>query len=161
MNSEELREGILIVVGDDEFLAEAKQLLEGRVPVTDSLSEARAQLEAREVDFLFLGPTFATEAGVAQASSLLDVDPEVAVVLIADHDVSNETLRAAIRAGLADVIEAPMTREAVEDVLTQTGERRRAQPVPEPSALPQGKVITVMAAKGGSGKTVTATNIAT
>ena len=161
MSSEEFREGVLIVDGDDEFLAEAKRFFEGRVPVTDSLSEARAQLEAREVDILFLGPTFSTEAGVAQASSMLDVDPEVAVVLVADHDISNETLRAAIRAGLADVIEAPLTREGVEDVLAQTGARRRAQPVPEPVAMPQGKVITVMAAKGGSGKTVTATNIAT
>ncbi len=66
---------------------------------------------------------------------------------------------------MSDVLESPLTIPAVTDALREaerTHSRRAESPKTEkgPAPRPEGKIITVMAAKGGSGKTVVASNVA-
>lgn len=157
-------QGLLIVDEDDEFLAEAKSLFEGRAPVADSLTDVQRQVEEGTVDLVFLGPSFAHENGLKEASMLLDLDPDLAIVLVAGT-ITAPLLKAALRAGLKDVIETPLSAPKVNDTLSQVErhQRRAATAAPTPVPQPQaeeGLVITVMSAKGGSGKTVVATNLA-
>lgn len=158
-------EGIVFVDSDEEVRRQTKEVFEGRVQLLESISEAEAGVTAGEVNVVFIGPSLATSEGVAEASALSELDPDLVVILAAPTDVAGEVLRAAIRSGLSDVVEAPLTIAAVTEALktAETKDRRRAeQPAPEPHSPPaEGRIITVMAAKGGSGKTVFASNVAT
>jgi pilus assembly protein CpaE len=157
--------GIVIVDDDDDFLDEAKRLFDGRVPTVRSIADAQRGVEEGSVDLVMLGPSFAHEAGLQGVGVLLAQDPDLAIVLVAGT-ITAPLLRSAMRAGLKDVIEAPLTIQSITDAVGQIERKARRQrpaaPPPEPFSPPkgQGKVVTVMSAKGGSGKTVTATNLA-
>ena len=158
-------QGIVVVDDDDEFLNEAKRLFEGRVPTLSSMADAQRTVEETEVDVVILGPSHAHEEAIKEAAVLLELDPELGVVLVASSSTAR-MMRAAMRAGFTDVIEAPLTIEKLTEAIGQVDriQRRRVGTTlpPEPFAPEpvQGTVITVMSAKGGSGKTVFATNIA-
>jgi len=165
MNVAELAElGIVVVDDDDAFLDEAKRAFDGSVMTVASVSDVERMVRDGEIDLVIMGPSFAHERGLAAAADLLDIDSGLAAVLVAES-LTAPLLRGALRVGLRDVIEAPLTLEKVEDTLAQLeakSSQRPATPPPEPFA-PQpreGRVITVMSAKGGSGKTVVATNLA-
>lgn len=157
--------GILIIDEDEKFLADADRMFEGGVATAASLADAQRALEDSDVDLVLLGPTFATEGGVKDAGFLVEDDPGMAVVVVAGA-VGSTLLRAALRAGFVDVIEAPLDPSKVADAMghaERLTKRRASSSAPvEPFAAPhrEGRVITVMSAKGGSGKTVTATNLA-
>ena len=157
--------GIVIVDEDDGFLNEAKRLFDGRVPTATSLAEVQRRVEDGEIDLIILGPTHANEASLQAASALFEIDSEVGVLLVAET-ITAPLLKSALRAGLTDVIEAPLAIDNIAEALGQVDRvtrRRPAASIPsEPFAEPQtdGTVITVMSAKGGSGKTVFATNLA-
>ncbi len=157
--------GIVIVDEDDAFLNETKRLFDGRVPTVTSLADIEGRVSDGEVDLVILGPTHANEGSLSAAADLIEVDPELGVVLVAEA-ITATLLRTAMRAGLIDVLEAPLSVESVTEAMSRVdrmGRRRPAAPVPsEPFAVPEkkGTVITVMSAKGGSGKTVFATNLA-
>ena len=157
-------EGILFVDPDEEVRRETKEVFEGRVQLFESIAEAERSVVGGDVDVVFIGPSLATAEGVAEAAARSDLEPDLAVMLAAPADVPGEVLRAAIRSGLSDVVEAPLTSTAVTEALqsVERSQRRRTEPTPEPhSPLSEGRIITVMAAKGGSGKTVFASNVAT
>ena len=157
--------GIVIVDEDDAFLNESKRLFDGRVPTATSLEEAQGRVEDGEIDLVILGPTHANEGSLQAAGALLDIDSEIGILLVAES-LSAPLLKLALRVGLTDVIEAPLTVENVLEAIGQVDRMSRRRPVAtvpsEPFAEPQteGTVITVMSAKGGSGKTVFATNLA-
>ena len=157
--------GILIVDDDDEFLDDAKRVFDGRVPTARTIADAQRAVESGEIGLVLLGPSHAHEAGIKAATLLQELDPDVALVLVAGT-VTAPLLRAALRAGLADVIEAPVSTAKLVEILDGVEsrvERRPSVPSPEPyasSAPREGRIITVMSAKGGSGKTVMATNLA-
>jgi pilus assembly protein CpaE len=156
-------DGIVVVDADDDFLQQSKQVFEGRVATAPSLEGLDELVIAGDVDVILLGPSFADEDGIASAANLLDVDPDLVMVLVASPDVNNTVLRAAIRSGLSDVIEAPLTFAAVTETLRQAERsmRRRSEaPTEAPVPHVEGRIVTVMAAKGGSGKTVVASNVA-
>jgi len=157
--------GIVIVDDDDDFLDEAKRLFDGRVPTVRTMADAQRSVEEGGVDLVILGPSFAHEAGLQGVGLLLELDPDLAIVLVAGT-ITSSLLRSAMRAGLKDVIEAPLTVQSVTDAAGQVERKTRRQRPPAPPSEPyasprgEGKVVTVMSAKGGSGKTVTATNLA-
>lgn len=157
--------GIVVVDDDDQFLNEAKRLFDGRVPTDRTMADVERRVEDSEIDLVILGPSHAHEEAMSQAGELVAADPELGVVLVAEA-VTAPLLKSALRNGLTDVIEAPLTVEKVEEAIGQIDRlqrRRAATALPsEPyAAEPQvGTVVTVMSAKGGSGKTVFATNVA-
>jgi pilus assembly protein CpaE len=113
---------------------------------------------------VLLGPSFANEASIDGVRVLRNEDPALLLIAVAD-EVSAGLLRSAMRAGISEVIEAPLSEEKIEELIKQFAndvlKRRTAPPASAPLApKAEGQVIVVMSAKGGSGKTVTATNTA-
>ncbi|MGH8958156.1 MAG: P-loop NTPase [Acidimicrobiia bacterium] len=155
---------LLVVDEDASFIDEAKQLFEGRLPTARSISEALTAIEGGALRMVLLGPSFANESAIDSVRVLRNEDPSLLLIAVADQ-VTSALLRSAMRAGVSAVIEAPLTEEKVEDAITQFANdvlKRRTAAAP-PALLEEreeGQLIVVMSAKGGSGKTVVATNLA-
>ncbi|MGA7270079.1 MAG: AAA family ATPase [Acidimicrobiia bacterium] len=157
---------LLVVDDDDDFIDEAKRLFDGRLPVARSLDGALEAIEGGQLRMVLLGPSFADEAAISDIRSIHNADPSLVLILVA-ASVTSDLLRSGMRVGLSDVIEAPLDESKIEAAINQFAgdvlERDRrvvAPPEPDAGEPGRGKVITVMSAKGGSGKTVTATNLA-
>lgn len=157
---------LLVVDDDDEFIDEAKRLFDGRLPVARSLESALEAIEGGQLRMVLLGPSFAPEESMSDIRSIHNADPGLVLILVAPT-VTSEVLRHGMRVGLSDVIEAPLDEQKIEAAINQFAgdvlerDRRVAPPAEtETDETGRGKVITVMSAKGGSGKTVTATNLA-
>jgi len=155
---------LLVVDSDHAFIDEAKRLFDGRLPTGHTVADALRAMEGGQLRMVIFGPSFASEDSFERIRELRHEDPALIMIVMAESVTAN-VLRAAMRAGVSDVIEVPLTEEKIEQAISQfssdvsrlragagtgTGEQRREG----------GQVVTVMSAKGGSGKTVTATNLA-
>lgn len=116
---------------------------------------------------LVVGPsTSADPRSVAAVERLVQAHPEVgAIMLVAE--LSTDVLQQALRSGVKDVLAAPVDtvqlHAAVQRVaITLAPVSFPAPPMgtPDPGADTLGRVVTVFSTKGGSGKTVMATNLA-
>jgi len=155
---------LLVVDKDDDFVSSAKELFEGRLPVARSIEEASQTAESGELRMLLLGPSFSNDESLEQIRSLHNQDPALVLMMVAET-VTADLLRGAMRAGVSDVIEAPLDESKIEAAIEQFGHdvlKRRsvAKPAVEPIRTERGAIVTVTSAKGGSGKTVVATNVA-
>lgn len=136
-------------------------------PTVDALAE---RLNGTPV-VTVLGPSCAHGSELAALERLLAARPEVGAILIA-AEMSTTLLQQALRAGVKDVLAIPLdgnqlvqTVQRVADQLShQAAALAPRQPeftgpeVLDPSE--QGQVITVFSTKGGSGKSVIASNVA-
>jgi pilus assembly protein CpaE len=155
---------LLVVDKDDDFVSAAKELFEGRLPVARSIEEASHTAESGDLRMLLLGPSFSNDESLEQIRNLHNQDPALILMMVADT-VTADLLRGAMRAGVSDVIEAPLDESKIEAAIEQFAhdvlKRRSAgKPTTEPERTERGAIVTVTSAKGGSGKTVTATNVA-
>lgn len=155
---------LLVIEEDAEFIDEAKTLFDGRLPTARSVADALRAIEGGQLRMVILGPSYASEGALDAVRTLRHQDPAL-VSLIVANEVTANLLRAAMRVGVSDVIEAPLTEEKIEQAINAFSNEvlalRSAATHPPESAKPEsGKVVTVMSAKGGAGKTVTATNLA-
>ncbi len=112
-------------------------------------------------EVIAIGPGIDT-ARALDVAELIDRDrPEISVVVVADADPA--MWQRALRAGVRDIVAPDATEpelRAVFDRAVGTANRRRANLVEEVTpVLSTGRVITVMAPKGGSGKTALAVNL--
>jgi pilus assembly protein CpaE len=154
---------LLVVDEDASFIDEAKRLFDGRLPTVRSITEAVATTEGGELRMVLIGPSISNEEGIDAVRTLRNEDPSLILIAVADQ-VTSGLLRAAMRAGISEVIEAPLTEEKIEEAIKQFAndvlKRKVAAVVPVATHKDEGQIIVVMSAKGGSGKTVTATNLA-
>ena len=156
-------QSILVVDDDDAFLDEAKRLFEGRLSTGRTIAEAARAAEAGQLHLLILGPSFANEAALRTVEPLLAHETSLPAVLVASA-ITAPILRAAMRTGLKDVVEMPLTEQKVSEALGHFGRElklRGGATLPSQAAeAREGVIVTVISAKGGSGKTVVATNLA-
>lgn len=153
-------QAVLIVDDDDGFVDDAQKLFDSATTFTArNISDAQRRLVDEAIDLVLIGPGFAHETGVAEASLLFDVDPDKPLVLVADV-LSTDVLKAALRAGFRDVIEAPLTVRKVEDALALVDRITRREEAAAEGKRGIGKIVTIMSPKGGAGKTMTTTNVA-
>jgi pilus assembly protein CpaE len=157
---------LLVVDQDDDFVASAKQLFDGSLPVARTLEEAGQTVSSGDVRMLLIGPSYSTDAAMEQIRQLHNQDPSLVLMLVAE-EVTADLLRKGMRAGVSDVLEAPLDEPKIEAAVEQFAHdvlRRQsssaAPVVEEQGRNEQGRIITVTSAKGGSGKTVLATNLA-
>ncbi|MGF1668327.1 MAG: CpaE family protein [Acidimicrobiia bacterium] len=155
---------LLVVDDDDAFIDEAKRLFDGRLPTARSIGDALQAIESGSLRMVILGPSFAREDSLDSVRTLRHGDPALISLIVAESVTAN-LLRAAMRVGVSDVIEAPLTEEKIEQAISQFSSdmlqlRRGGAGGGGSESADRGKVVTVMSAKGGSGKTVTATNLA-
>jgi pilus assembly protein CpaE len=113
---------------------------------------------------LLLGPSFSNDEALEQIRNLHNQDPALILMMVAET-VTADLLRGAMRAGVSDVIEAPLDEAKIEAAIEQFAHdvlkrQSASKPTAEPERTERGAIITVTSAKGGSGKTVTATNVA-
>ena len=156
---------LLVVDQDDDFVSAAKELFDGRLPIARTMVEASQTLESSDVRMVLLGPSFSAESDLEDIRSLHNQDPALVLMLVAE-EVTADLLRGAMRAGVSDVIEAPLDEAKIEAAVEQFAHdilKRKSvvtKPTDDGAPAAKGRVITVFSAKGGSGKTVTATNLA-
>lgn len=151
---------ILIVETDDGFVEGVRDLLEGnKVYTARNITDAQRRLVEEGIDLAIVGPSYAHETGVTESGLLFDVRSDLPVVLVAEV-VTTDVLRAALRTGIKDVIEAPLTLPKMEDALGIVVQHRRRDDIETTRKNKIGKVVTIMSPKGGAGKTMTTTNVA-
>lgn len=154
----ETTRSILVVDADERFVEKARSLLDGhKVHWVRNLSDGQRRLLEEGIELAVIGPSFAHEAGVAESALLLDVQPDLPLVLITDA-LHPAVLRAAIRVGFKDVIDLPLTAAKIDEMLEHIEQVHRREEE-DRSKHRMGKVITIMSPKGGAGKTMTATNV--
>ncbi len=151
---------VLLVDGDSGFVDDAKGLLDGHtVHSARNITDAQRRLVEEGIEVAFLGPTFGLAGAIEDAAHLFELRPSLPVVLVGD-DVGGDVLRTALRLGIKDVIDLPLTKEKLEASLRLISEGQARGDVTRDWRPRIGKVITVMSPKGGAGKTVTASNVA-
>jgi pilus assembly protein CpaE len=149
--------GIVVVDDDEGFLDETKRALDGKVPTVRFLTDVQRRIDDGSTSVVVLGPSFASEPAMESAAILGEDNEDLGIILVA-AEIEPSVLRAAMRAGVRDVIEPPLTEQRLNDAVAPL---RRRRPAVELAMSPrEGKVVTVMSPKGGSGKTVLASNLA-
>jgi pilus assembly protein CpaE len=119
---------------------------------------------------LVLGPSCASGVGLAEFTDVVQGRPEVGTILITEA-LSTDLLQTALRAGVKDVLAAPVDTEQllaavdrVADGLESTAGYGSSAAYGADGELGDrgdlGKVITVFSTKGGAGKSVVAANLA-
>jgi pilus assembly protein CpaE len=139
----------------------AMQLGDFAVPVS-SLESLESRLTGIAL-VAVLGPSCAGADGIAAAEAMIGAHPEVGAVLITT-ELSTDTFRQALRAGIRDVLPAPVDTAQLTDSVRRIADSLVSS---RPSDLgadleggEQGQVVTVFSTKGGAGKSVIAANLA-
>lgn len=115
---------------------------------------------------LLLGPAFATETGFVQIQRLTRHHSNVGVVLMVD-ELSMDTLQHALRSGVRDVTTADADTATIGEIIQRVGDVlvdlavQHAPAVVAPDRTKLGRVIVAFSTKGGVGKSMMATNLAT
>jgi pilus assembly protein CpaE len=140
----------------------AMQLGDFAVPVA-SIEALRERLTGIPL-VAVLGPSCALPDGIIAAEKLIADRPEVGAILIAP-ELSTELFRQALRAGIRDVLPAPVDTSQLAEAVRRVVETLSSSRVPAPQGYTEpvgdlGHVITVFSTKGGAGKSVIAANLA-
>lgn len=127
----------------------------------DSLAAVK-ELAADAPDVVAIGPNVAVDLALEVTRAIEEERPEISVILVAEP--TTDLWERALRAGVRDVLTPDATDEAIRLTfarLTETVARRRHNLAVEVGAeSTNARVITVMAPKGGAGKTALSTNLA-
>ena len=123
---------------------------------------AAKQLTVDGPDIIAIGPNVPVDLALEVAEAIEDGHPEIGVILIVE--TTPDLWERALHSGVRDVLLPDASDEQIRSTFTrvlESAERRRRNLVVE-VGLPDsaGKVITVVAPKGGVGKTALTTNVA-
>ena len=140
----------------------AMQLGDFAVPVA-SIEALRERLTGIPL-VAVLGPSCALPDGIIAAEKLIADRPEVGAILIAP-ELSTDLFRQALRAGIRDVLPAPVDSTQLSEAVRRVVETLSSSRAPAPQGYTEptgelGHVITVFSTKGGAGKSVIAANLA-
>lgn len=159
----------MAVVDTDQAVSDyLAGLFEGPVETATSLGQLESRLPIGPM-VVVLGPSCSGPADLASVERWGKDHPNVATILVTS-ELSTQLLHKALRAGVKDVLSAPidqaMLLETVDRVAVglPTGSVKASAPAPsgDAASLPdgeRGRVISVFSTKGGSGKSVTSTNL--
>ena len=126
MDGAKHRRLVLVIDTDAGFTDAARQLLaDERVVAARSIEQAVETVAGDLVDLALLGPSFGNLSSILSAGLLREADPGVTAVLVADV-VTNRVLLAALRSGLVDVIDTPLTGAKLGGILERVPEPRES-----------------------------------
>lgn len=131
----------------------------GAVPSVDALIE---RLPAGSPAVVIFGPGMADNAGLAQIEDFARRRPDVAAILVTS-ELSTALLQQALRSGVRDVLGSPTEAHVLHESIERVIRTLNVVPTtPHGAGGPgdRGRIITVSSTKGGSGKSVVATNLA-
>lgn len=158
--------GVAVVVIDPDQTARSRlamQLGQGATPFA-SLNDLASRLSGQPV-VMVLGPSFSAPEALGTAEQLLAARREVGAVLTT-QELTTDLLQAALRAGVRDVLQLPVETGQLIDTVRRVASGLQAVAPPAgggpafESDGEMGRLITVFSTKGGSGKSVIATNLA-
>ena len=112
---------------------------------------------------VIFGPGLADAQGLAEVERFTRARPNAGAILVA-AELSTGLLQQALRSGVRDVLGAPTEAVSFHESVERVARTLTMVPTLAPAAgeVPtHGRVITVSSTKGGSGKSVVATNLAT
>ena len=123
-----------------------------------------------EIVVLVLGPSCIVDGSLPEIEQVLREHSEIGAILVAE-DITTSLLTQALRAGVKDVIAAPIDQEQLAESIVRATPTKvvfAGDAALAPAGADQvfeadgelGKVITVFSTKGGAGKSVIATNLA-
>ncbi|MEN8112930.1 MAG: hypothetical protein ABFS21_00970, partial [Actinomycetota bacterium] len=145
---------ILLVSGDERFVDGTTRFLNGhKVFQVRNVTDAQRRMVEDHIDLAVLDPSYATESGVMDGGQLLQMDPELPLVLVAST-LDMTVLRTALRLGYKDVVDAPLDGPKMESVLGLIEDRVKRDVLKETKSS-IGRIVTIMSPKGGAGKTMT------
>jgi pilus assembly protein CpaE len=156
-----------VVAVDAEHRIRTKLSIElagmGAVPF-ESIEAMAATLVPGEAVVAVLGPSLANDTGLAHVARLSRQHPEVGAVLLVE-ELSLAALQQALRAGVRDAVpvdaDETMLRQSVErvsEVVIALADRSNAAAANAPAT--RGRVVVAFSTKGGVGKSMVATNLA-
>ena len=144
---------------DDDFKGRLTDALPPRTRLVPySLTSVDSNSEGPAA--IIVGPEVPLSVAMELATSMDSSHPETSVVIVAPDDV--DTLEAALLAGARDVWCPESTPDQISDVLAHVldaSRRHRGGPQADEPAR-RNEVIVAVTAKGGTGQTMTATNLA-
>jgi pilus assembly protein CpaE len=151
----------IYVTGDCEGLATLRDALEQHpelelVGSSMEVAQASAALAGGHLDAILHG-TRASRLPAAEIAAIHE-QTRTPVVVVASGEAS-ALLEEALDSDVADVLLLPQLTENVVFAIRKASHARRHVQTPGGPA-PRGKIVTVSSPKGGTGKTVTATNLA-
>jgi pilus assembly protein CpaE len=165
---------VAVVDSDRGVAGYLAELLDNAVVQAATLSELEHGMPSSPL-VVVLGPSCATDSELAVVDRWNRTYANVASILVT-ADLSTAILQNALRAGVKDVLSAPIDRDQLQDAVVRVAQTLPPEePMPVPMmpapgmaapATPtledsgQGRLISVFSTKGGSGKSVTATNLA-
>lgn len=119
--------------------------------------------QAEDVGVVILGPGLQQAEALRSADTLQIKAPGVSVVMVRNEQLSPDELRSAVRSGVRDVLDGATAAGGLEEAVARAeGLSRRVSRRPVTGDAPRepGQLITVFSTKGGSGKSVVASNLA-
>jgi len=162
---------VAVVDADQAVRSGLAMQLGPRAQTAESITDLGAELQSGPL-VVVLGPSCANPAGLAQLAGPIQGRVNVGTILVTDA-LSTELLQTALRAGVKDVLAAPVDTEqlvAAVDRVAETLPQGTVGAMPFPGEADEiagfdgrggvGKVITVFSTKGGAGKSVIAANMA-
>ncbi|MDZ7673580.1 MAG: P-loop NTPase [Acidimicrobiales bacterium] len=152
----------VVVIEPDEAVRADLVAMVGTAVQLGDLSTLEQHLTGPTV--VLFGPGLSGDDGVAKASPILSARPAVGGILIAET-LSTELLQSALRSGFKDVLTAPVDEGELTEAVTRVaatlpGVNLPSAPHQRDDDEVQGRVTTVFSTKGGSGKSMVATNMA-
>ena len=128
---------------------------------SDTLAVAKF-LSSSNPDVIAIGPNVPVELALEATRAIEDERPEIGVILVAE--ATSDLWERALHAGARDVLVPDASddqiRKTFNRVLETAERRRRNLAVEGGTPAASGRVVTILAPKGGVGKTTLATNVA-
>lgn len=163
---------ILLLTPEESFVPFLQGLVGNSVEITRRWDPAWREAQPIEVvhatlsprpDIVIIGPTIPEAVALEWAGAFDREQPDIGRLIIAP--ATPDLLMGAMRLGVREVVPpnaaADQIREAVDRLLGAAARIKTSRPaVEESEGGLRNRVITVLSAKGGSGKTIVATNLA-
>ena len=149
---------VIAISGDSRNLEDLRKLATGLELVVELYCHqgdlaGMAMLPVRdEMDVLILDCRHGGSAPIADLERLLGFYPRLNAILVVDQE-SPELLLRALRAGVREVIKAPVSREDLQVAFHRIHQKSRG------AQRGDGQVLAFMSCKGGSGASFLATNL--
>ena len=132
-------------------------VLEFAIPCRELTEPQMKKIRLASPRLVFIDLDDDAPTGCKVARYLADSHPD-ALIVAAGSAVPSETLVAAMRAGVSEFVEKPISQLAFDEAVERLS--RKLAPSPRDRAAAEGKVLFFCGAKGGAGSTTVATNFA-
>ncbi len=153
-SDEGFRHSVLGILQEPESQARLVLDLPSSADNLDRAEVGRILQATPRVAFLDLGRG---PSGLDGIRNLSQEAPDL-ILVVAGPELSADGLLAVMRAGASEYLPRPFSWEDVQDAFRRV--RRRAVAVPTEAQAPPGRITAVFSAKGGTGVTTVATNLA-